>query len=364
MWGYQQKLKKDLERWRAADFIDDAAVRAIRADLASRGSGIGLPGVLAVLAAVLIGFAVMSFVAANWQDMSRVFRLGLLTALLWSMYALAGALFRRGLDAFGHAAVLAGCAIFGADLMLVSQMYHMDGNAPDVVLVWAAGTLLAGVLVRSNPAIVFALILFSIWGIWETGQREALHWPYLIPWALVSAAFYWQRFEPGVHLSGLALTGFIVTYGYLNHSSGGHETVALIGLLLGGLSVLGLKQMPHLEAVWKGGIVYALLITFAGLFALQFIKTPPLNVFLMLSILGLALTLGAIWWGLQAGERRALWLGYAGFSAEILGIYGKTVGTLMGSSVFFLTAGFVVAGLAYFAYRLHARREALEGISS
>jgi uncharacterized membrane protein len=58
-----------------------------------------------------------------------------------------------------------------------------------------------------------------------------------------------------------------------------------------------------------------------------------------------------------------LWLGYLAFSIEVLGIYGKTVGTFLGSSVFFLTAGFVVAGLAYFAYRLHARREAQEAVS-
>lgn len=363
MWSYQQKIGRDLERWRAAGWIDEAGARAIRADLASRGRGVGLPGALAILAAVLIGFAVMSFVGANWQEMSRVFRLGLLTGLLWAAYALAATMFRRGLDTFGHAAVLAGCAIFGADIMLVSQMYHMDGNAPDVVLVWAAGTLLAGVLLRSNPALVFALVLFSIWGIWETGQREALHWPYLVPWALVSAAFYWQRFEPGVHVSGVALTGFILTYGQINHAVGGFETVTLIGVVIGALSALGLVLRPGLAAIWRGGILYGFFITFAGLFALQFFKDPSLSAFLVLAVLALALTLAAVWWGLAADDRRALWLGYLGFSLQILWIYGKTVGTLMGSSVFFLSAGFVVAGLAYFAYRLHARRDAQEMVS-
>jgi uncharacterized membrane protein len=360
MWGYQHRLKKDLDRWRAAGWIDGDADRAIRADLASRGHGIGLPGALAILAAVLIGFAVMSFVAANWQDMPRLVRLGLLTGLLWTSYVLAGVLFRRGLDAFGHAAVLAGCAIFGASLMLVSQMYHMDGNAPDVVLVWAAGTLLAGVLLRSNPAIAFALVLFSIWGMWETQQREDLYWPYLIPWAIIALAFYWQRWEPGVHLSGIALTGFIITYGYLNHMSGGHEAVVLAGTAIGALSALGLAKLPQFQTVWRGGIVYALIIMFSALFALQFFKSPDTSEFVLLAGTALALTLAAIWWGLTSFDRFALWLGYLGFSIEILGIYGKTIGTLLGSSVFFLTAGFVVAGLAYFAYRLHARKEARE----
>jgi uncharacterized membrane protein len=363
MWGYQQRLKKDVARWRTAGWIDADSERAIRADIAARGRGIGLPGALAILAAVLIGFAVMSFVAANWQEMSRVFRLALLIGLLWTSYLMAGALFGRGLSHFGHAAVLAGCAIFGASLMLVSQMYHMDGNAPDVVLVWAAGTFLAGVLLRSNPALAFALVLFFVWGMWETAQREMLHWPYLVPWAFSAIAFYGQRWEPGVHLAGLALTGFIVAYGYIHHGSGGHEAVVLAGTVITALAALGFAKLPKLETVWRGGIVYGLIVIFSGLFALQFWKSPGTGEFVMLAVFALALTLAAIWWGLASSDRFALWLGYLGFSIEILWIYGKTVGTLLGSSVFFLTAGFVVAGLAYFAYRLHARREAQEAVS-
>jgi uncharacterized membrane protein len=360
MLGYRNRLWRDLDRWRAAGWITADGEQAIRADVLARGPSVGLPGVLAILSAVLIGFAVMSFVAANWQDMPRLVRLGLLMFGIWAAYAMADQFFRRGMTSFAHAAVLLGCSVFGASIMLVSQMYHMDGNAPDAVLLWAIGTFLAGVLVRSNPALAFALVVFSIWGAWETGQRGELYWPYLVPWALVALAFYWQRWETGVHLSGLALAGFIVTYGFLNHDSGGHETVVLAGTLIGAVSALGLIKLPALQAVWRGGIVYALLIAFAGLFALQFLKSPTLMAFLVLASLALMLTLGAIWWGLHVDDKRALWLGYLGFSVEILGIYGKTVGTLLGSSVFFLTAGFVVAGLAYFAYRLHARREALE----
>lgn len=360
MWGYRNRLGRDLERWRAAGWISPEAEHSIRADVAARGRGIGLPGALAILAAVLIGFAVMSFVAANWQDMPRLVRLGLLTAALWGSYLMADELFRRGLAAFGHAAVLLGCSVFGASIMLVSQMYHMDGNAPDAVLLWAAGTLLAGVLVRSNPALAFALVLFSVWGIWETGQREDVFWPYLGPWAAVAAAFAWQRWEPGVHLSGLTLAGFIVLLGYVWHDTRGHEVVVVSGVALGLVAALGHARLPAWETVWRGGLVHALLIVFAGLLALQFVRSPETGAFIALAAIALAVTLAAIWWGLAAPDRLALWLGYTGFSIEILGIYVKTIGTLLGSSVFFLTAGLIVAGLAYLATRLHARGELLE----
>ena len=65
--------------------------------------------------------------------------------------------------------------------------------------------------------------------------------------------------------------------------------------------------------------------------------------------------LGGIGYGLRMGSPALLWLGYAGFSIEVLGLYFKTVGTLLGSSLFFLSAGIIVTALAAIAYRLHAR---------
>ncbi len=360
MRGYRNRLEQDLERWRAAGWVTPEALEAIRADVRSRGSGVGLPGALAILAAVLIGFAVMSFVAANWQDMPRIARLGLLLATLLTSYAAADRLFARGMDAFGHAAVLLGCGVFGASIMLVSQMYHMDGNPADAILLWAAGTLLAGLAIRSNPALALALVLFSLWGAYETGRTEEVFWPYLVAWAVVAAAFAWQRWAPGVHLSGLALTGFLIVMGVIWHKSSGYELVVASGTVMGALAMLGLVRLPAWDTLWRGGLVYGFLTVFAGLWALQFVRDPTIPAFVVIAVLTLALTLGAIWWGLAAPDRSCLWLGYAGFSVEILGIYTRTIGSLMGSSLFFLTAGLVVAGLALFAYRLHARGEALE----
>jgi len=360
MWGYRNRLNRDLERWRSAGWITAEAETQIRADVEARSHSVGLPGALAILAAVLIGFAAMSFVGANWQDMPRLLRLTLLIGTMWAAYLLADQLFKKAMLPFGHAAVLLGCSVFGASIMLVSQMYHMDGNPPDAVLLWAAGTLLAGVLVRSNPTLAFALVLFSVWGMWESMQRDEVFWPYLLPWALVAAAFAWQRWSPGVHLSGLTLSGFIVMFGYIWHDRQGHELVVAAGTIMGFAAALGLARLPALETVWRGGLVYALLTVFAGLWALQFVRSPGTEAFIVLAAFALAVTLAAIWWGLACPDRLTLWLGYAGFSIEILGIYTKTIGTLLGSSVFFLSAGLIVAGLAYLAYRLHARGEARE----
>ena len=58
--------------------MSPAHAAQIRADVATRGMGVRLSTALGTLAAILIGFAAMSFVAANWQSMSKLARLGII----------------------------------------------------------------------------------------------------------------------------------------------------------------------------------------------------------------------------------------------------------------------------------------------
>jgi uncharacterized membrane protein len=355
MWSYTKRIERDIGRWRENGWVTADGAKAIAADLAANPGGLRLATVLGTLAAVLIGFAVMSFVAANWQEMPKLVRLGVIFTSLWAAYIGAARLFGRGLEGFGHAAALTGAAIFGAGIMLISQMYHMDGNAADAVLVWSAGALLTGLALRSPPSAAFAMVLASIWWGMETSQREDVFWQFVPVWALITAAFYWLKWPPGLHLSGLTLTAFIVTLGAILGRGHNFHLVLLIGLALSAFCIIGENIKPDLHALWPAALSYGLVIAFAGFFALQFGENPTLSEFIMLSVAALALALAAIWWGLGTHNRMVLWVGYIAFSIEVLGIYQKTVGSLMGTSLFFLLAGLIVAGLAYMALKLAAR---------
>lgn len=365
MRSYKKRIERDLVRWRESGWVTAEGEAAIRRDVASSGHSLGLANALAILAAVLIGFAAMSFVAANWQEMPRLLRLGMLFAALWASYVTAVLMAERNMMAFAHAAILLGCAIFGASIMLISQMYHMDGNVADFLLVWAAGSFLAGIVLRSNPSLAFTMVLIVVWGITEALRLERVFWPFLLPWALISAAFYWQRWRPGLHLSGIALSGFLISLGYRLFDGSAHGLVVALGLGIAAVGLVGERLKAELPALWHGVLSYGLVIAFAGLLALQFVEKPELDVFILLAVLALALAIAAIAWGLHTDNRGVLWLGYIAFSVEILSVYSKTVGTLLNTSLFFLVAGVIVAGLAALAYRIHGRRAALaEGASA
>src|SRR5688572_10623365 len=188
---YRAKVERDLTHWQASGWVSQAGAAAIREELAARKSPVGAAGVLAILGAVLFGFAAMSFVAANWNDMSKLARLLLLLAALWAFYGGAAWLFARQLPGFAHAAVLGGIAVYGASIMLIAQMYHMEGNPPDAVLVWALGALLAAVLLRSNAALAAAFVLVAVWTVMERSYNATAHWLFLLPWAASAAVAAW-----------------------------------------------------------------------------------------------------------------------------------------------------------------------------
>ena len=101
-------------------------------------------------------------------------------------------------------------------------------------------------------------------------------------------------------------------------------------------------------------LIYGFIIAYAGAFALQFITDQEGDHTLLLGVLTLCAILGALAWAWYTDNRGALWVAYAVFSLEIFALYIKKIGTLLGTSVFFLMAGLMVAALAAVAYRLHS----------
>lgn len=356
MWGSRRRLEDDVKRWRTEGWVSADGERHILAEIAGRGSGLNLASVLGILASVLLAAALISFVAAHWEEMGRWPRLLMLFALIAGGYGAAGVFEARGQGMFADAAILFGVAAFGASIALVSQMFHIDGRPADGVLLGLMGAMLAGILLRSNPALALSMVVLAIWSGMRMSELRGVHWPFLIGWAAISAAFAWQRWAPGVHLSGLALSWFVVSLGFLLYGGHAYGTVAGIGLLATAFAVIGRRTLPGLDVVTDAALGYGIAVTFIGLFVLQFFERISSGDLIMLAALTLAGLLLAIWYGLSFEHRGALWLGYIGFSVEVLALYRKTAGSLLNSSLFFLVAGLIVAGLAAMAWRLAVRR--------
>lgn len=371
MFTSNSKLRSDIDRWHSKGWIDEAGVGHIRAELEKRQSGLSLPNTLAVLGAALIGLAAMSFVAANWQDMSKLARLLMLALGVGGSYAIAGALFNRDLDGFAHAAVLLGTAIFGASIMLIAQMYHMEGHPPDAVWLWLVGATLAGILLKSNPALGLAAALVTI-GTYMTGQYSprTVHWGFLPMWTLVAAGVAQTRWYRGMHLLALSLSAWFVGSAFQFSDANGKYIVTAIGLALAAGSILFGDVIDRWRRVSPTMLGYGMTLAFIGLFVIQFVprglfygKTDTTHLWLW-GTLTLALIVGALMWAWRTENRSALWLAYAAFSIEIFALYVAKIGTMLGTSAFFLITGLLVIALAAVAYRMHTATTHSTGAAS
>src|SRR5215475_2144511 len=101
-----------------------------------------LTAVIFTIGSLLIGLGVISFVAAHWDEISKGPKVVLLFSTLLVFY-LAGywLRYRNGWPRIGHALIFCGCLIFGANIGLLAQIYHVSGTWYGLFDIWAIGAL-------------------------------------------------------------------------------------------------------------------------------------------------------------------------------------------------------------------------------
>lgn len=281
---YRRRLLRDLPVWREKGWVTSEGATAIRSELAAAPHAVRVPAIIAFLGAVLLAFAAMTFVAANWNDIARPLRFGLLAGAMAAAYLVAWWLTRRGHDLFADAAVLVGTAAYGAAIMLVAQIYHIEARFPDGVALWGAGALLAAWLLESRAALMLAIAVLTYWSGLETAEYGwRLHWPFLFAWAAFIAivetgwrsdARSWPAARHLIVLSGLIWAAVTL----ISLANQGRQfdlavlslAVPLLALGWGLAWLLLAAPSPRLNAYGTVLRPYALAGLLATLFLLQF----------------------------------------------------------------------------------------------
>jgi uncharacterized membrane protein len=164
MASYTLRVREDIARWAEAGLIDHATADALSRDVESRVTrSPSFGSVLAIMAALLLGAAILVFVAANWEAIPRLVRVAALFAIILGGYVGGAVLKPRGHPAIAEAAWLTAAAAFGASIALIGQMYHLSGDEAGAVLVWCIGTAFAATALRSEPLTIAAVGLAAAW---------------------------------------------------------------------------------------------------------------------------------------------------------------------------------------------------------
>ena len=207
--GYFRRLENDVQHWVNKGLIGSGTGDQLLAESKTRKGGYSFTTVVIMLGVICLGFAAMTFVAANWNEMAKITRVGILLGSMWLAYGISVFADRRDFPFVSDAFVLLGCAIFGATIMLVGQMYHLQGTTEDAVLLWAAGSVFAAVILRSPSALWLAIALFTLWlviDVWDKiNSQYDVNYLFLAAWALCAGLAYWLRAKFSAHLLMVSL---------------------------------------------------------------------------------------------------------------------------------------------------------------
>jgi uncharacterized membrane protein len=201
---YRKRLTLDLDRWIKAGLVPAASREGILDDIAPAPSRWSAQGAAAILGAVLLALAAISFVAANWADLSRAIRFGIILIALWGSFGGAIIAFRRQNAVMGHALALLGAALFGGAIALTAQTFNMSAFRNTGIMIWALGALVTAIAIPSRPVLSLSALIGGLWLYLETFNPLAppILWAYPLLF-LVSAAAA-SRLRSGVAMNLLA----------------------------------------------------------------------------------------------------------------------------------------------------------------
>lgn len=402
-------LREAIADWSNRGLITPDTAETLRTDLGPQRREFSFAAFILIAGVLCIFAAALSFVAANWDDMPRLMRLVVVLGLMWGAWI--GGIWAglRNHPWLSESLLLLGSGMFGVNIMLISQLYHIQGEPIDAVWLWAVGATLAAALTRSHLTLVGATVLWFTWLIYlvfESTYQDpwTILLPYLAPLAILSILAWWTHSRLSAHL--LVLSFLAWCFLTLIIGRGSFETLfpiytaillalvplfilantrsallrgfenALLAYALGlsllcgiaAYAVMGENELEQamVKFLWPllavpliaGWIAprlgsphqYDLWVSAAFLAgALLVLADVTTNWVGAIYILALAIWITRMGWRFDL--RRLRVIGVLGFIAAMLSVYIRTVAdSLMGTSGFFLGAGVVLLASAYGAH--------------
>lgn len=114
--------------------------------------------IIVTVGAILIGAGIFSFVASNWEYMTKAMKVGILIVTMLVAY-LAGWLAKEkySFPRTGTALIMLGAITYGASIFLIAQMFNVRANWPDGFILWMFGVLALGYALESFTFFILAM---------------------------------------------------------------------------------------------------------------------------------------------------------------------------------------------------------------
>ena len=175
-------LRAAIDEWTAEGLItqDQAGVLIERYELDADAPWYkNVSFLVGIVAVILVGMGFVLGISQNWDHLSIPMRVasGAIPWVIsagvtaWAIYA--------GRTRIAEAWALLACLLYGTNIFLQAQIFHISGYAPDGVFWWAMGCLPLAVLLRSH---VLTFLVQALTVVWIGLESEFQHFsPLVLP---------------------------------------------------------------------------------------------------------------------------------------------------------------------------------------
>jgi uncharacterized membrane protein len=159
--AYRKRLERDLDRWIAAGHVP-ADRRADMLAMVEEPKRLDAATALAWIGAVLLGVAVIAFIAANWDGLPRLARFIMVLTLFAAAIGGAAWTAHRNRPAASNALATLAALIFAAAVGLVGQIFDIAGKPSHALIGSGVAATLLALAGRSTGAGLAALMLIAL----------------------------------------------------------------------------------------------------------------------------------------------------------------------------------------------------------
>jgi uncharacterized membrane protein len=191
-------LKREGTKWVEENIISEAQLE----QLLNRYEQERSTNMLSILASILIGLSILTFIASNWDGINYLARVALILIVMCGFYIAGERVHRKGNARLGNGLLGIGVISFGAGIILLGQMFHFQSYDTKPFIFWSLSSLLVVQLWKSRFLLLLSIAIVTVGQIYSMFQFSSFsiilgllllfgigHFIFHRPDALLSVAF-------------------------------------------------------------------------------------------------------------------------------------------------------------------------------
>ncbi len=264
--AYKDRVKQDLDRWISAGLVSPDKRAAILATIPD-ARRLDAATALAWIGGILLGIAVIAFVAANWDALPRIARFALVIAAFAACAGGAAWGASKGRTSLTNIGLTVASLVFAAAVGLTGQIFDIAGEPRAAFYIAGVAAFALALAGRSTGAACAGVAFIAIGDFtdrqWFAGAASEA------PWMLIAAplgAFLALRWGSAA-LAHIGAVGVVYCFGWFAAKMEAEASVFLFLAILLGAFAAGARwlftQERPFASVFYGWFTWGALIFFA-----------------------------------------------------------------------------------------------------